>query len=87
MGNNNFLLLAIILAGIIGGYVYHTNMPPELLISPATNTRPNDLSNFADIDINFSSGEVERMNKFITFGQYPIVPEPGGNKRNIFAPF
>lgn len=78
--------MIIIIAGLVGGYIYHTNISSEIFINQPLNGRIDDLKDLANIDINFSSLEVSEINNLNILGEYPVNPGITG-KRDIFAPF
>jgi len=84
--NNNLVLMILIFAGIVGGYLYHTNISSELFINPPLNGKTGDLDDFKDISLTLSDKEITRIDSLRVFGESPVNPGLTG-KRNIFAPF
>lgn len=86
MRNNSLTIIMLIIAGLLSGYIYHANVSSEISIDPPLNGRVDDLEEFEDIKIDFSSLEVEKINELVIFGEYPVNPGTPG-KRDPFAPF
>ncbi len=84
--NNNFIIIILIAAGIIGGYIYYTNIASEVFINPALGGKVDDLKKLDGIGLNLSDAELARINALQIFGEYPVNPGTTG-KKNIFAPF
>ena len=82
---NNTTITLIILAGLVGGYIFHTSVPVEVLIEPPLGGRVDDLSKFSNITLNFSDLGIESIDALKIFGEQPVIPGPTG-KQNIFAP-
>lgn len=82
---SNTTIIFIILAGLVGGYIYYVNVPSEVFVEPALGGKVDDLSKFSNVTLNFSDLGIESIDALKIFGEQPVTPGPTG-KQNIFAP-
>lgn len=83
--NNNLLLVTIIIAGLAVGFFYYTNSSSDFFIAPPLDGKIDDLSIFANLNLDISGLESGKLKNFKIFGESPVNPGDTG-KINPFAP-
>lgn len=79
--------IAIILAGLIGGYIYYSQTPVETSpIQTVSISADDNLSKFKDLKFDFSILDDARFQALKIFGESPVLPGSTG-RTDIFAPF
>jgi hypothetical protein len=81
------VLVAIVLAGIVGGYLYYSQVlqqisPPQVPQISASDT----LAKFKEIKFDFSIFDNAQFKALKTIGESPVQPGITG-KDDLFAPF
>ena len=85
---NPLILILIIFSGLLGGYIYYsqiaTAVPPE--IPPATVSGSDSLGRFKDITFPQGRLELPSYRELRIYGEAPVQPGVSG-RADIFAPF
>ncbi len=82
------ILIVIMLAGLIGGYFYYSQIASNTVIEvPAAPVASEDnLSKFKHISLDFGILNGPAFKVLHTFGEAPVIPGSTG-KTDLFAPF
>lgn len=82
----NLFTILIIVVGIVGGYLYYAQVDITLELPASTVVQSkDDLTQFENININFSVLDDERFKNLRVQGESPVDAGQTG-KRDIFAP-
>lgn len=88
-GTSIFIQVAIVLMGIIGGYMYYSQIikPAKVPVELPNIPREDNLSKFKDFKtLDFSIFNNEKFRLLKTLGDVPVKPGTTG-RTDLFAPF
>ncbi|MDP2647897.1 MAG: hypothetical protein Q8P35_01485 [Candidatus Yanofskybacteria bacterium] len=82
---NNLILYLIVVLGLVGGYVYHSQFGSSFSM-PELPPAAKEIQDLKNLNVDFGALDDDKYHSLQVYGDLPVIPGISG-KRDLFAPF